>query len=281
MWYNAMLGAAVQQGPPPECLNGSDGLVSAPFVALPWLGASPSLWLYADYLRGSGNNNPFDNNAPVCEWLDLSGNNRHTSQPLAALRPVFAKNVANGRAVVRFDYSTNDANQQPVLSAQPGAYNVNGLTQFTMCAVSRAAVGTTPGGFGCDRPVLAWTESGPWGNTSLSPHQTQIGFRFGKGQFNSETVYNRPAPVNGFTFTCSVKDGATERLYVDGVLAATYTFAATMNTNQDFFHVGRAVGAFEPNGFRGDVAEIVTYQAALTDQQVSDLYSYFQSKYAL
>jgi chitodextrinase len=77
--------------------------------------------------------------------------------------------------------------------------------------------------------------------------------------------------TSGWHLVTATFDGTTARLYVDSVLAASDTFTAPPNANLPLY-IGRYYGA-SAYGWNGAIDEVCLYNRALTDADVSAIYT--------
>ena len=81
--------------------------------------------------------------------------------------------------------------------------------------------------------------------------------------------------------TTATKDGATEKVFVDGELVWTQTdkFTTIKNTDSKGF-IGRwSHGGDNSGWFLGNVAEIIVYTRALDDAERKQVEGYLKAKY--
>ncbi|MBO4392315.1 MAG: chitobiase/beta-hexosaminidase C-terminal domain-containing protein, partial [Clostridia bacterium] len=159
--------------------------------------------------------------------------------------------------------------------------NLEGHTGFTLAAVSRSNESNAGGDGWCNRQSLIMiNESGGYGAIFVGSYREDIRARIGIGtgtNFESYTVsVKRNEPNDGFTSTIFVKDGKTQSVYADGELIFSEDNGREKisNTSNTELRIGTGI-----TGFNGDIAELLIYDSALTEEQIASLNRYFESKY--
>ncbi len=210
------------------------------------------------------------NGGKVQRWKDQSGTRADAVQNTAAYQPTLVTNALNGKPVVRFD-GVND-----FMTFQ---YSPNGLTGMTLVLVSAAAQDYDGSSNGVRNAPLFWNETGSWGTVHLSPFQRVVRFRFGTGQTGNLPAYQLPDPQGmKERIVIAVKNGPNESLFVDGKKVLNVSGKlSTIQRIQAQGNLGR--GYDDDTFFAGDIAEVLVYQRALTDQEISSLQQYLQAKY--
>jgi hypothetical protein len=158
---------------------------------------------------------------------------------------------------------------------------IAGWTQMTVFLVARAASDPPPGSYYSDNSAVLWTENQFWGNTFVSPYQTNVSARFGTTQIGNNLLYPRPGPGIGedFTSTRAVHDNGTDRLYVNGQLV--------FSQSGKFPALGGVSGAgtigegINHSFFNGEISEILVYNRVLTAHEATAVETYLAQKYGL
>jgi hypothetical protein len=206
----------------------------------------------------------------VTSWENQGGMNV-TAVPTANAPPSGATRLPivssyNGMPTVRYDNSELTFN-----------YAVNGKGAMTIISLS-AHIGTATGG---ERDsVVYWDENAGWGKLYYSPKRGEVQWRFGSGESNNNVSWTRPTNIGAnFSTTAVVKDGTTERAYVDGVLRLTSTGRrATIAGNESTARMG--TNFFSSWEYASqEVAELLIYDRALTAGEIQEIYEYFARKY--
>jgi hypothetical protein len=225
---------------------------------------SLQLWLKSD--RGT-----ILNGSTVSQWNDQSGNSRHAVQATSTSQPTLVTHVLNGRPVVTFDGFDD---------FMTFALPVNGLTGMTIFLVSANSVGMDGAWNGVENAPIFWNEEpAGWGTVHLSPFQTLVKFRFGTGQIGNMPTYVRPSSIGAtYSITVAKKDGTTDSLYVNGALVVNEggkfsQIAATRDTG----NIGR--GYNDNTYFPGQIAELLVYTRALSDEERQGVERYLNGRY--
>jgi hypothetical protein len=220
------------------------------------------LWLSAD--EGVSTTN-----GRISAWADQSPNGRSATQATSGARPALLTNRINGLPVARFD---------GVDDFMRFSYPINGLRGMTIIMVSANNTATSTSN-DARRAAIFWNETGYWGATQLSPYQDAVQARFGTGQSGNNMVFTRRDSIRGaYTLTAARHDGGTDMLFVDGKAVLTETGKLnTIARTQDTGQLGR--GYNDNTYFSGDIAEVLVYSRALSDQELRTVHSYLLAKY--
>ncbi len=207
----------------------------------------------------------------VVTWADQSVNARViTNVTGGTTRPLLAEGVINGRPAVQFD---------GIDDLLESTYSINGLQGMTIVTVTRATNNYDITAAPESRAAIHWTETSPWGQTYVSPQQTNLAWRFGTGQAANSPIYTRPVE-DGFTISVVVHDGVNERVSVAGETAVTQSgkFAALAG-NASRFTVG--FSDWNDTTFDGEIAELLVFTRALTAGELNELGYYLTDKYGI
>jgi len=90
------------------------------------------------------------------------------------------------------------------------------------------------------------------------------------GEYSSDCVASTIPPLNQWTFISATYDGSNNKVYANGVLVKTCS-AVTRVTPSSTVYIGTRIGQSEP--FSGLIQNVRIYTKALTDTQISGLYS--------
>ncbi len=155
---------------------------------------------------------------------------------------------------------------------------INGWQQMTVFMVAKSSVNPPASYYASNGAGIFWIENANWGNTFVSPYQTTETFRFGTEQVGNQPIYNRPATVGqDFTITRAVHDGATDSLYVNGLLALTQgsktpVLAGTSGAG----YIGRGLNN---TTYNGEISEILVYNRVLSANEAASVESYLRNKF--
>jgi len=189
-------------------------------------------------------------------WADQSGNGNDAIQVTAADQPLLADAQLNGKPVVRFD-GNND-----------GLYNTSNFVY--------------------DQPNTLFVV---WKNTVVSNSYYNIVFD-GKNSRNAlytyynslyywappgsgiEASYSKPTPFSDFINTSCIYNGANSVLYENGILKINGVDIGTASL--DGINIGYHSGV---GVFKGDIAEIILYNSALSNTDRQSVENYLNNKY--
>lgn len=208
--------------------------------------AGLQLWLPASSIPGN------DGDA-VGTWTDQSGQGHSAIQPTSAFKPTLKKNIVNGNAVVRFLGSSNQ--NMPITYAQARPQTLFMVYQVDVANIGRTIAGTTT--VGANNWLFGAHATGPrwwFANGAVGTASGSTGIFYclsGVGTVSDSTLYS-----NGVSLANS---------------AAVGVWGATLSLG----------GASGSESFTGDIAELVTYDTALSDANRILVQNYLMTKYAL
>jgi Concanavalin A-like lectin/glucanases superfamily len=182
--------------------------------------------------------------------------------------------------------SAGGHNCQPTYAFTGNAYfdfnlPIAGWNQMTVFMVARAATNPPAGSYYSDNSAMLWTENQFWGNTFVSPYQTNVSARFGTTQVGNNLFYVRPGSGIGedFTSTRAVHDNGTDSLYVNGrrVFRQTGKLSALGGVSG----AGTIGEGINHTFFNGDISEILVYNRVLSAEEATAVEDYLAQKYGL
>lgn len=218
-----------------------------------------SLWLKADAgVTLSGSN--------VTAWADQSGSNI-TLTPIDQNAPLFAASVINGRPCIEFTSANDEGLNQATFS----------LTNFTIFFVSKQKSNNT------GRVISSYNDNvliGTWFDTNETP--PAYSDRFYGGEGNGWIFEGTTQNTNAVLTTARHNLSSLDTLFrQNGTELVALTTSDAINF--DGLSVGGGAyfngGTFEPsNSF---FAELICYNSVLTIQQILQVESYLNTKYAI
>lgn len=227
-------------------------------ISLPTDISNCSLWLQAEQSAYTDAGSTLATNGQtVQQWNDLSGNSRHASQGTSGSRPSYVTGVLNNKPVIRFG-----AKSMVTPSFFDSTYDT-ALTVFVVCKSTTTALQVA------------------FGSTSSNLY-------VGQDQYTPTNYTNNLTPNRGRTVLGANTPNAwrvqtlrysgsnrTDRMNGVGRVKSTTGNLGLSGT--------ATIGAFTGGsfGWTGDIAEIIVYKAALTDQQILDVESFLNTRYAL
>ena len=210
--------------------------------------ANLKLWLHGGTVLSSSQPNDLD---AVSNWFDKTVNGFAFKNATAINQPVFKKDVAAGKAAVRFDGVDDSLSQSGTVYDQ----TTNTWTLFVVHRnneVAAAAVNKTSVRSSSSTPLKLGPRNGFWA--------LNIG--------GSDIV--GPAVVPGaWMQNTALCDGTNTYLYSNGVAATPQ--AATL--------IPHTLSLSTVEFFNGDIAELLFYQIALTDIDRMGVETYLANKY--
>jgi hypothetical protein len=126
------------------------------------------------------------------------------------------------------------------------------------------------------------TESGGWGSLFISPYHDWVSTRFGTGEWFCNIKHQRPSVIDSTSITISVKDGTTEKMYIDGenVLVKEEQGETTQNIGSTMY-IGKSISDNTDCFFEGTISEILIYDRALSDVEVTQISNYLNQKHQM
>ena len=161
----------------------------------------------------------------------------------------------------------------------------NNKSEMTMIVVSHytgKSVGNPSGDWTSgDKYCAIYTEEdGGWGALFMSPYHDWTSARFGSGKDFCNIKYYDRDEIDRTAVTIATKNGATEKLYVDGVLGAEKNDAAVATKNiGSKMHIGASYSDYKWTYFKGTISEILIYDRALSDAEIEQVNTYLTQKY--
>ena len=150
---------------------------------------------------------------------------------------------------------------------------------MTVFLVAKAANANAPTNSFAGNSAIAWTEDEPWGNTFVSPYQTNVYASFGTTQVGNTLYYSRPGGGAGqdFTTTRAVHDHGTDSLYINNMLVQSRSGKLSVLGGVTG---GGTIGAGMGNTFfHGEISEILVYDRVLSADEAALVESYLAEKY--
>jgi hypothetical protein len=184
--------------------------------------------------------------ANVERWNDQSGSGYYAIQNDHALQPLYVLNVIDGLPVVRWDGSGDMIFVNAFALAQP-------ITVFVVGSNSRTA-----GGWFYDSSIR-------FGLANYATQNTLYA-----GTWLNSTI---PSPLSISLISC-VYNGANSKVWLNEVLKGSGNAGA--NSTSDLY-IGNAFGG--GGELNGDIAEILIYDAALSDVDRAKVENYLHLKY--
>lgn len=205
----------------------------------------------------------------VVQWADQSGNANHALQINEALAPTLAPGAVNGMPVVRFDgvddfLDVADSDSLSIIGDISTFY----VIRFTDFATFRAVWGKTVVNQPAPNDLYALPTSG-------APR-----FFRGNGVSGAQQVTGtRGYPANTFILAGVQQGGRTATHYLGGAANGSGTItAATVDGNRSLRVGSRDDGATR---MKGDIAELLIYDRALSASERTAVQRYLAERYAL
>lgn len=200
------------------------------------------LWYNTDSLEHTNN--------AINKIYDLSGNNNHLIQNNNSNKPALISSSALNKSTIRFDGSSDFLRGNFTDTIKP-PYSIFVMWNLNVSKLAYCFDGVFPD---------------PTNSLSTSPPYLRY-------QATSYLFYTQNMPFN-FILTSLKINGANSKIYQNSVLKAT------SNPGNSYFK-GLTLGAsrYTESFLQGDIAELVVYQATLSDEDFSIVEKYFYSKF--
>jgi hypothetical protein len=193
-------------------------------------------------------------------WEDISGNHHDIVQESSSSQPKWYDNVVNGKPVIRFDGGDELLTPKTsVLGLQNSDYEI-----FVVSKTSDTGVQFL---YSAAEGIMETHLNGGQGIRFIPTAENYLdtGSDLAYSDGNAHIIHNRATSTEGVARADSTT-GVVEN--------ANYN----SSVDQDF-HIGRrATSVF---GFNGDIAEILIFKSALTNEQYNAVADYLEDKYAL
>jgi hypothetical protein len=255
-----------------------------------WLDGSDASTLYDSTSGGS----LVAADGAIARWEDKSGNARHATQDLAQMRPVRKTSIQNGRGVLRFDGDTDGEltdRMQIQDSTSTFTYLHNGVGVVFLVARTSASV-PDPNFI----QIVLDSSNAVSGNgyllgfedrTSLGRNDSFVTVAGPGGSTLALTAANNVCPPGVFKVitntlnTTSATASDRARFYFNGLLDSTVnsTTGNTSGSSNTNLFIGSSSNGFAP--LKGDIAEILIYNTALSDTDRAAVEGYLMTKWAI
>jgi len=237
-----------------------------------------SLWLKSDAgVTTSGSN--------VTAWADQSGNGFNANGNVTdGVNPTFVSNVKNGKPILRF----GNSNSATVLRTAQTTFGNSG--EFTIFIAHKY-----------DSTDNTWAELISKGDlASNEGSQIAVSAKFIDSDASAFGVmgvvdeeyawnwlYQDPASTD-WSIVCGAQSitNNSQQYYINGSLASSSTSVSSINQLNIAIGIGNGGSNSTPiganyGGFKGDIAEIIFYNRAVTTQERQQVEAYLNDKYAI
>ena len=240
-----------------------------------------AMWLKADSITG------LNDDDAVSNWPDSSGNNRYAAQSTSSYQPIYKTNVLNGQPAIRFD-GADDA--LPIMDSNP--QSMTSISMFIVHQIDSGATGTSYyplilGGDGNTTGQYLGFETqnsysgssadivdvfAGYGNDARATLKNEAAFGSWKmwSTVSQNTVFNTKMYVNGAPATMSTT-GTDQNLAVK----------ISTTAGDNWGNIGGTRYSIYPTAYKGDIAEVLIYNRALSDTERRTVEQYLANKYNL
>ena len=238
--------------------NGATAFTPASVAGLvAWYDFSDAATLFTDSARTTAVTADGD---AIGSISDKSGNNYHQLQATAGNRPIYKTGIQNGKSIGR--EVSND-----YLSASTGSVSVNALTIFCVA-----------------KTALAGNASPYFWNNSVSGAMASI-YHVAGGQWRTQLYdgshldqISGTSTQNNFTLVRQMWSGTQTKLFVNGAQESTTgSWSFTVTSFNTIYLFNQASSTY----LRGDIGEVLFYNAALSEANIALIESYLNTKWAV
>jgi len=239
-----------------------------------------SLWLKADAgVTLSGSN--------VTAWADQSGNGFNANGNVAdGVNPTFVSNIKNGKPILRFG-NNNDAT---VLRTAPTTFGNGG--EFTIFTVHQYNDTDNNWAELISKGDLSTVEASQF---SISPRfiasypsRSSFGVMgYADDTYSWNWLNQEPASTN-WSIVCGTQSitNNSQKYFVNGSLISESVSVSAINQLNIRIGIGNGGDDLNPwsaeyGGFKGDLAEVIFYNRALTMSERQQVEAYLNSKYQI
>lgn len=215
----------------------------------------------------------------VSGWADQSGQSNSAAQTMAARQPSVMTGILNGRAVIRFNGTSN------VLVVPDAASLQWGTDDFTIAVVGSWTNPMTGYGAFLTKQADPYPYVGysVWANFPQPSASTKFGF-----QLDAETDFlstNTAALNDGMPRVfVSTRTGTKLDIRVGGTSDKVFTATTARNVTAvgaALYIGGHEQGASVIQTLAGDIAEVIAVRGTLSATDIGKLETYLKTKYAL
>lgn len=219
-----------------------------------------SLWLKADH-------GLVTSSSEVSEWKDMSASANNAAQATSADRPILVANAVNGLPAVSFDGTSQYMQLGP------------GFTNFT--AGATIFIVAKPTAVTSNARFFDFGNGATDNNFYLSqPNNTNLSFYTYNGSTPSSLTASNAVTLNDYQLleVLQTNSGACS-IYTNGEQKAVGPVTGISNISRS----GNYLGADNARSlfFKGEIAEIVIYNRALTQEERQNVEGYLYARYAL
>jgi len=230
-------------------------------IPLPAL-ANLRLWLRAD--KGVT-----DVAGVVSAWNDQSGNFNNAAQSDNSRRPIVVPDAVNGQPAIRFDGGDDSL----VAASSPTLAIVGDISTFFVVKFDD---------FDGFRAVWAKTQNNLPASTDFyllpTTGRPRVFRGNGGGSAGSSDAINPPVPGQ-FVIIAFDQSGTTLHHYLDGQPNGEGTITAILGDTGAPLHIGTRGDQF--TRMKGDIAEIVIYDTALSEADRTTVFTYLGQRYGI
>jgi type II secretory pathway pseudopilin PulG len=245
--------------------------------------AGMGLWLDANdcstiKLSPGGKVNKWLDKSPAINTItsNVAGGN-HVLQGVDAKRPLYITNTLNSKPIIRFDGVDDALSSSSTITNAPGdeitvmaVAGLNATSQITEATPTIAAFGSSAGSLGWKlyydgagySPSLVVKRTDAWGSNVVT-HNTS----------SSQTTKN-------YVLATGITSGGKTTIFVNGQQVSSTANAGSIDYGSSpKFYIGS--GALGNRLFKGDIAEILVYNRALTTNERIAIARYLGHKWQL
>jgi len=227
-------------------------------------------------------------NNVVTSWADQSGNGFNANGNVAdGVNPTFISNVKNGKPILRF----GNGDLATVLRTDETTFGNSG--EFTIFTAHKYDATGNDWAELISKGDLASAELTSFAISprfigSEDPTQSSFGVMgFADDEYAWNFLYQAPASTN-WSILCATQSitNNSQQYRINGSLASSSTSVSSINQINIAIGIGNGGDSATPKsashgGFKGDLAEVIFYNRALTTPERQQVEAYLNAKYAI
>jgi len=247
-----------------------------------------SFSIYPNGAIGGSVTTTTENTDNVTAWADQSGNGFNANGNVAdGVNPTFVSNVKNGKPILRF----GNNNDKTVLRTAPTTFGNNG--EFTIFTVYKYDNTNNTWAELISKGDLA-TEAGsqfaisPRFISSFDPTQSAFGVMGYVDDTYSWSFLNQEPASTNWSIVCGTQSitNDSQKYFINGSLISESASVDAINQLNIAIGIGNGGADSTPwsanyGGFKGDLAEVIFYNRALTATERQQVEAYLNAKYAI
>lgn len=223
----------------------------------------------------------------IATWNDLSGNGFAASQTNSASQPTFRKNQLNGKSALVFD----GVNDTLTIASSTSSFKFLHSSDSTIILVGKAGTTADPGA----NMAFIHTATGTtlvginirYLDVPANNDRINIGVYYGTSPnfvINNSSLNNGSFLANTFNYVNFINKPSESVAANRSIIKINNGSAVKNNTSTNTASISSSAnlvtfGGYASNFLNGSIAEVIFYNRALTDSELSLINQYLKRKY--